>query len=269
MATVKALVIGGGWWAAWWGGWWGGYQYNASFTVTPQAYPVTVGTGWAWKAYWVAGTASNGTDSVFSTITGTGWWGGASLALTGANGWCGGWGRWSSGVGGTGSQWWNGGTAGTGSWYYGCGGWWGTWWNGSNANSAVWGGNGWVGTFNSISWTSIEYGGGGWGACDNPWVQWVGTWWWGTAVAIGTPNNWTNWLGWGGGGNNNATGGNGWNGVVIISYATDGSDWVSPTSTGWTITTSGWQTIHTFTTSGTFTMVAYVASTFTPKIIIC
>jgi hypothetical protein len=42
---------------------------------------------------------------------------------------------------------------------------------------------------------------------------------------------------------------------VIISYATDGSDGVSTSSTGGTITTSGGQTIHTFTSSGTFTVV--------------
>ena len=53
----------------------------------------------------------------------------------------------------------------------------------------------------------------------------------------------------------NGTGGNGYQGIVIISYATDGSDGITTDSTGGTITTSGDQTIHTFTSDGTFTAV--------------
>jgi hypothetical protein len=49
-------------------------------------------------------------------------------------------------------------------------------------------------------------------------------------------------------------------GIVIISYATNGSDWISNTSTWGTITTSGDQTIHTFNTSGTFTLVESVTT---------
>ena len=56
------------------------------------------------------------------------------------------------------------------------------------------------------------------------------------------------------------SGANGNNGVVIISYKTDGSDGVSNTSTGGTITTSGANTIHTFTSSGTWTMIAAAAA---------
>jgi len=47
-------------------------------------------------------------------------------------------------------------------------------------------------------------------------------------------------------------GGTGGSGIVIIRYKTDGSDGVSTSSTGGTITTSGSYTIHTFTTGGTF-----------------
>jgi hypothetical protein len=43
---------------------------------------------------------------------------------------------------------------------------------------------------------------------------------------------------------------------VIIRYQTDGSDGISPSSTGGTKTTSGAYTIHTFTSNGTFTVVA-------------
>ena len=53
----------------------------------------------------------------------------------------------------------------------------------------------------------------------------------------------------GGGGGYNATGGNGSAGVVVISYATG-----TLTATGGSITTSGGNTIHTFTTNGTFTV---------------
>jgi hypothetical protein len=42
---------------------------------------------------------------------------------------------------------------------------------------------------------------------------------------------------------------------VIVRYRTDGSDGVSPASTGGTVTTSGIWTIHTFTADGTFTVV--------------
>ncbi|MEK7195758.1 MAG: hypothetical protein AAB659_00730, partial [Patescibacteria group bacterium] len=50
-------------------------------------------------------------------------------------------------------------------------------------------------------------------------------------------------------------GGNGGSGVVTVAYKTDGSNGVSTSSTGGTITTSGAYTIHTFNSSGTFTVV--------------
>ena len=77
--------------------------------------------------------------------------------------------------------------------------------------------------------------------------------------ALNLPTNPTANRGHGGGGGANVAsfdvGANGSDGVVIISYATDGSDGIDPSSTGGTKTTSGGQTIHTFTTSGTFTAV--------------
>jgi hypothetical protein len=48
----------------------------------------------------------------------------------------------------------------------------------------------------------------------------------------------------------------GGSGIVIISFPTDGSTGVSTASTGGTITTVGGNQIHTFTSSGTWTMVA-------------
>jgi hypothetical protein len=46
-------------------------------------------------------------------------------------------------------------------------------------------------------------------------------------------------------------GGNGGSGVVVVSFVTG-----TMTATGGTVTTSGGNTIHTFTTSGTFTRTA-------------
>ena len=72
----------------------------------------------------------------------------------------------------------------------------------------------------------------------------------------------------GGGGNNNTStrlGGVGGSGIVIIAYKTDGSDGVSPDSTGGTVTTSGGNTIHTFTSSGTFTVVESVSPAQTAR----
>lgn len=58
------------------------------------------------------------------------------------------------------------------------------------------------------------------------------------------------------GGFNSGAGGSG---IVVIAYATDGSTGVSTSSTGGTLTTSGGETIHTFSSSGTWTMVASAA----------
>jgi hypothetical protein len=87
-----------------------------------------------------------------------------------------------------------------------------------------------------------DYGAGGGGAGGNPAL----------GGAVGTANT-----GGGGGGAGGASGGNaagkaGGSGVVIFSYVT--ADFGA--CTGGTITTSGSDTIHTFTANGTFTVVA-------------
>jgi hypothetical protein len=57
-------------------------------------------------------------------------------------------------------------------------------------------------------------------------------------------------------GDNPANGSGGTDGVVIISYPTNGSTGIDAAlTTGGTITTSGGNTIHTFASSGTFTVV--------------
>jgi hypothetical protein len=73
----------------------------------------------------------------------------------------------------------------------------------------------------------------------------------------------TNGRGGGGGGGSNTSGAKGGTGIVIIRYKTDGSDGVSTSSTGGTITTSGAYTIHSFTTGGTFGCVLAGAATST------
>jgi len=123
--------------------------------------------------------------------------------------------------------------------------------NGGNASYA--GGSGGAGTSSSISGSSVTYASGGGGG---------GSYWSPTSYSGGSSQTGGN----GGSGNNagssatansggggggaggrNTTGGSGGSGVVIISYTTG-----SCTATGGTITTSGGNTIHTFTSSGTF-----------------
>lgn len=273
MATVETLVVAWGWGWGWANAWWWGAGwliYNASFTVTPQAYSITVGTGWS------AGTATsstngtvwwNGTNSIFDTLIAVGWgWGSTYDSDTLINPWNGGsgWGwrindaanGWQTGWTWTSGQWNAWGTGQTGSPFVGAG-WWGAGWVGADGN--IW--TGWVGLQYSISGSATYYAWWGWGW----WNSGAGAWWnggWGAGKNWSTGwSAWTNWLGWGGWGgwSTGAAGSPGfawWSWVVIISYNTDGSNWVSTSSTGGTITTSGWKTIHTFTSNGTFTMVA-------------
>lgn len=108
------------------------------------------------------------------------------------------------------------------------------------------GGSGGVGVTNSISGSSIAYGGGGGGAIAGS-ATCGGTG--GNNNAPGTTATANRGGGGGGGGGGGNIGGTGGSGVVVISYPTG-----SLTATGGTITTSGGNTIHTFTTSGTWTI---------------
>jgi len=93
MASVKALVVGWGWWGWTQWGWWGwGYQYDSALSVTAQAYPITVWAGWAetsWQTIW-----NNGTSSIFSTITANGWGWGWVINWNWVNWGCWGWAWW-------------------------------------------------------------------------------------------------------------------------------------------------------------------------------
>jgi RHS repeat-associated protein len=254
--TVKVLVVGGGGGGgtgavspsigAGSGGA-GGYQYNPAFPVTPQAYSVTVGSGGAGGISGIGNTTAGG-NSIFDIIIALG---GGSGGQGGGGGSIGGSGGGAAGgfnsAGGIGSQGNNGGTN-VGSTAAGGGGGGGSTSSGANNFDGT-GGIGGSGTANSISGSFVTYAtgadGGGIGTGN------------GTAGAANTGN------GGRGGGSGATNGGAGGSGVVIISYATDGSDGVSPSSTGGTVTTIGGQTIHTFIGSGAFTVVA---ATFTPTV---
>lgn len=206
-STVEYLIAaagGGGGAGDAGGGGAGGYRTSNSFAVTAGvALTVTIGAGGAAASYspgpWVSST--NGTDSVFSSITSTGGGRGGSL-IDGANlnsgnngGSGGGQGRPGYGSAGTGntpstspSQGNNGGN-GTGAALYKGGG-------GGGSSSAGSGATAGAGTSNSISGSAVTYAAGGAGdAIYNS----------GTPATVNTGN----------GGPGAGTGGSG---IVIIAY---------------------------------------------------
>jgi hypothetical protein len=231
----------------------GGSSAESPITVQPlTAYTVTIGAGGAPVNGNVLGT--NGGNSVFGSITSLGG-GGASSQIAGASGGCGGGGGELSGVtaggagtsgqgyaGGTGN--FSGGNAGAGGGGAGAVG-------GNSSSGAV--GAGGIGVQSSITGTATYRAGGG-GASGNglpgssgglggggnggPGSGGSGT------VTSGAANT-----GGGGGGTYLAGAGTagGGSGIVIIRYSGP------QRATGGTVTSSGGFTIHTFTSSGTFT----------------
>lgn len=222
--TVAVLVVAGGGSAAdgyGGGGGAGGVIYNSAFPVTATSYSVTVGAGGSAPASSAHG--NNGENSVFSSLTAVGGGGGGTYyaVQTGNSGGSGGGGSdGQAGGSGTSGQGNSGGTGAAGAVGGGGGG------AGSVGASGASGGAGGSGVSNSISGASVTYGVGGGG----------------TGSSAGTANR-------GNGGSANA--GAGGSGVVIISYPTG-----SLTATGGTVTTSGGNTVHTFTSSGTFTITS-------------
>lgn len=261
---IKALVVawwGGGWYnagAGWGAGW---VLANDSLPVAVQAYAVTIGLGWNWdtsaNTTWVAWW-----NSVFSTLTAIWGWGwrssaGAWVAWWNGWGWAAAWAGWAWTTGQW-FAWW----AGNGQdWALRCwAGWgwgWAVWQN--TVSSAV-PGNGWIWFLSSITGVATYYAGGWAGSCHqwSAWVGWLGGGW--NSPSWTRPSSFNNWTPgtantWGWGWAWSGWGGNWWrwgDWVVIISYPTG-----SLTAVGWTITTTGWYTIHTFTTNGTFTVSAF------------
>jgi len=247
------------------GGGAGGYRTATGFSLDGgTSYTITVGAGGA------AGVASGsafqggtGSNSVFSTITSTGGGGGGYATSAGAiNGTAGGSGGGAGslvdtgvndafGGSGTSGQGFRGGNVGSSASGSGGGG--GASAAGgdttTNANGA-----GGAGSASSISGSSVTYagGGGGGGLSAAPGAGGAGGGGAGGAATNGTGVAGTvNTGGGGGGGAGGAapggTGGAGGSGIVVIRYigAQRGS--------GGTVTSVGGYTIHTFTSSGTYT----------------
>ena len=254
MPNISILLIAGGGSGgsgAGGGGGAGGYQYDGEFSITPQAYSVTVGAGGVAVSSDNT-TGNDGNNSVFDSITangggGGGWYSG-NAGKNGGSGGGGGWGG-EGGAGGTGSQGSNGGAGVAGN-DAAAGGGGGATATGGNG-SVTTGGAGGVGTANSITGSSVTYAGGGGGSGYTANGA-GGTGGGGAGNRDGTATSGTANLG-GGGGGNDGTGnsGAGGSGVVIIRYLTADLG----TCTGGDITTDGDYTVHTFTSNGTFTVI--------------
>lgn len=262
---VNALLVGGG-------GGGGGIAYSTGgygggggggaviedlyHEVTQQAYSIVVGTGGQGSRGGAFG--NNGADSTFDNLTAKGGGGGGGMANVGGGGISqagldGGTGGGGQTVGGKGSQGGGGGPGDNDGFPEGGGGG-GAGEYGHQAKNTG-NGNGGAGLSSSISGSAVTYGGGGAGSGSGS-----GGAGGGGGYSGGVPQNGTANTGGGAAGISlqnalNSQFADGGSGIVIISYASDGSDGVDPNlTTGGTITTSGGKRIHTFTSSGTFTV---------------
>ena len=277
LTEVEVLVVaggGGGGARHAGGGGGGGVIHNRNFAVTPgSALTVTVGDGGIGgtetSGWGISPISTNGSNSVFGSLTAIG--GGAGgYAFAGNNGGSGGGGGDGSGgtlLGGSGTsgQGSTGGNSGSGS-YEGGGGGGGA--GGIGGNGSNRGGDGGPGLGFNISGTFTYYGGGGGGAAgynksspggagglggggrgDNSGSV-------GTICQNGTSNT-------GGGGGAHSTNyptagsgkaGNGGSGIVIVRYPGPQK------AIGGTITSNNGYTIHTFTTVGSTTFTPLVAT---------
>ncbi|MBI3335791.1 MAG: hypothetical protein HY001_04835 [Candidatus Portnoybacteria bacterium] len=244
--TVEYLVVGGGGGGGSLsensvgagGGGAGGFRTATGFAVTAQAYTITVGAGGSG-----AQTPTNGSDSVFGTITATGGGRGgyrASGAYTsGGNGGSGGGGISTSATpGGTGTsgQGFGGGNGNSGNAGGGGGG-----AGAVGTNSSTNAGDGGAGIASSISGASVTYAGGGGGGIHTTGSAGAGGSGGGGAGGAfnSTGNNATANTGGGGGGSGSgsggtypSSGGNGGSGIVIIRYLTNGAPLFNVLSTG-------------------------------------
>jgi hypothetical protein len=233
------------------GGGAGGLLTGTTTLNSANNYTITVGAGGSA----VSGTDSpgnNGSNSTAFELTAIGGSGGRSALGGGGSG--GGAGSYGGGnTSGTSGQGNSGGTATA----YGAtasgGGGGGAGAAGGNASSGA-GGAGGAGTASSISGSSVTYAGGGGGAgSSSGGAGGAGGGGAGAGVA-GNGTNGTANTGGGGGAAATTSGGNqtsgaGGSGVVIVSYAG------SQRYVGGTVTSSGGNTIHTFTSSGTLTVL--------------
>lgn len=267
LTTVQALVVaggGGGGGSFGGGGGAGGLLYSSALPVVAgTAYSVTVGGGGV-GGIGNSGKGTNGTNSVFSTLTAIGGGGGGAYSSVntyspGITGGSGGGSATSETLGivagpaGTTGQG-NAGGSGYGRNPYVSGGGGGAGAVGQDAQANS-GGNGGIGVLYIISGISTYYAGGGGGAgytYANGSGFGIGGLGGGGAATGGSNTNGTAGTtntggGGGGGGYSTGTGGTGGSGIVVIRYAGPQK------ATGGTITTVNGDTVHTFTTSGTFT----------------
>jgi hypothetical protein len=233
------------------GGGAGGFRTASIILTSGTAYTATVGAGGAAGQNNQVG--AKGADSVFGSVTSAGGGGGATyLTATNANGGSGGGGGGGgpgpgSGTSGQG----NAGGVGFGSNVPFRGG------GGGGANSVgstgASTGNGGAGSASSISGATVTYagGGGGGGFTGYPSSGGAGGGGGGAGGAANGTSGSANTGGGGGGGGWDTpswgAGGAGGSGIVIIRYAG------AQRGTGGTVTSSGGYTIHTFTSSGTYT----------------
>lgn len=256
--TVSYLAVsggGGGGYLAGGGGGAGGFLTSTASVSSGTAYTITVGAGGAGTSSGT-GAGTNGTGTAFTGIaTPVGGGGGAGSSSGGVagSGGSGGGGAYqtnTSGAAGTSGQGFAGGIGANTSIPTGGGG------GGASAvgtagNGAGTPGVGGAGTSNSLSGAAVNYAGGGGGGSGGGGTSGAGGaggggngGFGGTSSTAGAANTGGGGGGAGGGSTASSAGGSG---IVIISYSG------AQQATGGTITTSGGNTIHTFTTSGTFT----------------
>jgi hypothetical protein len=269
--TASYLVVAGGGAGAQaigGGGGAGGYQTGTTSLNPTLSYTVTVGAGGAGIPETAGGISGNdGSNSVFNAITSIGGGGGGAYAV-GRPGGSGGGGGISNSAGGAGTvgQGNNGGTSNN-SYPQASGGGGGAGAVGANASGANAGAGG-NGLASSISGTSVTYAGGGGGSYNADGSGSVGAGGSGGGTAGGNAvastsaaANTGGGSGGGGyyslaGGNANKGSGNGGSGIVIISYV--GAQQFG----GGVVTSSGGNTIHTFTTSGTLSPLNALTANF-------
>lgn len=243
------------------GGGAGGLLAGSTTLIPGTSYSVVVGAGAAGTSSAVQGSSgSNSTlGSLVNGSTGAvGGGGGGSNELSssstnrnGLSGGSGGGGSYNSGTAGSGTSG-QGSAGGAGSGSVGAGGGGGGASGVGVAPSGTDGGNGGAGTTSSISGSSVIYAGGGGGGANGGNGGAGGTGGGGNGGYMSSPSatNGTANRGGGGGGagafGTTPLSGNGGSGVVIISYAG------TQRGTGGTVTSSGGNTIHTFTSSGTY-----------------
>jgi hypothetical protein len=235
--TVDYLVVAGAGGAGSTGGGSGaGGFLTGSVNLSQLSYTITVGAGGAGSVINFT-TGSPGGNSLCLGVTATGGGGGGSYGTNGASGGSGGGGGSydttgaPTGGAGTSGQGFAGGN-GVQSASRGCGGGGGSSAVGATATPGV-GGAGGAGTANSYSGSSVVYAAGGLGASGGSFAV-------GANGAANTGNG-------GNGGAGGGVGGTGGSGIVIIRYLG------AQRGTGGTVTSSGGYTIHTFTSSGTYT----------------